>query len=316
MDKKIFEQLAAPFPVKDIEWRIAQSGFKQNDEPWAKCLAYVNARAIMDRLDAIVGHENWSHEFTPFSIGEHHGAKCRLSITDRMEARPIVHEDVCDASDIEPLKGAVSGALKRAAVHFGIGRYLYDLDEGWAIFSDQGRFNAKIKDKSGKEAWAKWDPPELPDWALPAKTEQKASNSPVAPAQAESPAPVTPTAKKPTKAKLAPEATAPVASVEPPAPTVAPPKVPDVGKTPGDPNNIPLKDVVKNAICMAFRQLKVEVTSLEHLLGATQDTWTEGHKKIALEIHTKLVTKKVPLAQVADEYGCTYNADTGIITPG
>ena len=53
--------------------------------------------------------------------------------------------------------------MKRAAVQWGLGRYLYDLEEGWAQAHEGGRFSAKTKD--GK--WFKWDPPTLPEWAVP-----------------------------------------------------------------------------------------------------------------------------------------------------
>ena len=58
-------QLADPFPAADIEWRIQRSGVK-NGKPWAMCLAYITNRAIMDRLDAVLGPENWRNEFVPW----------------------------------------------------------------------------------------------------------------------------------------------------------------------------------------------------------------------------------------------------------
>jgi hypothetical protein len=49
----------------------------------------------------------------------------------------------CDAGEAgdedEPLKSAVSDALKRCAVHFGIGRYLYHLPAIWAPYDSQKR---------------------------------------------------------------------------------------------------------------------------------------------------------------------------------
>jgi hypothetical protein len=80
--------------------------------------------------------------------------------------------DGAENTDIEAVKGGLSGAMKRAAVQWGIGRYLYDLDEGWANIHDRGRHSAK--DKNNK--WFKWDPPELPPWALPNPTPSKVAN--------------------------------------------------------------------------------------------------------------------------------------------
>jgi hypothetical protein len=44
--------------------------------------------------------------------------------------------------------------MKRAAVHWGIGRYLYKLDIGWADFCNNGVNSAKIENQ-----WFKWNPP-------------------------------------------------------------------------------------------------------------------------------------------------------------
>jgi hypothetical protein len=54
----ILSDLKEPFEIHEIEWRIAQRGEK-NGTPWAKVLAYVTNRAIMDRLDNVVGPQNW-----------------------------------------------------------------------------------------------------------------------------------------------------------------------------------------------------------------------------------------------------------------
>ena len=51
---KLLNNLRIPFPEEDIEWRIQQSGLS-NGMPWALVLAYVTNRAIMDRLDDVVG---------------------------------------------------------------------------------------------------------------------------------------------------------------------------------------------------------------------------------------------------------------------
>ena len=55
-------RLGDPFPASDIEWRIQSSGMSGG--PWARVLAYVTARAIMNRLDEVVGPENWKASYT------------------------------------------------------------------------------------------------------------------------------------------------------------------------------------------------------------------------------------------------------------
>ena len=54
-------------------------------------------------------------------------------------------------------------------MQWGIGRYLYDLEEGWATFNTNGRYSSQIKENSSDKGgrWFKWNPPALPAWALP-----------------------------------------------------------------------------------------------------------------------------------------------------
>jgi len=149
-------KLAEPFAPFDIEWRIQQSGLK-GGKPWGKVLAYVTNRAIMERLDAVVGPGAWRNEFT---AGPGGGVMCGIGI--KIGDEWITKYDGAENTDIEPVKGGISGAMKRAAVHWGIGRYLYNLEGGWARFCEDGIYSAKIDGN-----WFSWSPPDLPAWALP-----------------------------------------------------------------------------------------------------------------------------------------------------
>jgi hypothetical protein len=144
-------RLADEFPAEDIEWRIQQSGMK-NGKPWAKILAYITNRAIMDRLDAVCGPENWRNEF---SFAPFEGFMCGISI--RIGEEWVTKWDGAEKSDIEPFKGGLSNAMKRAAVQWGMGRYLYHWDTAWADFDGQGVYSAKIENQ-----WYKWSPPFVP----------------------------------------------------------------------------------------------------------------------------------------------------------
>lgn len=156
-------KLATPFDLSDLEWRVARAGEKDG-RVWAMILTYITARAIMDRLDAVCGVDGWQTEYQ--DIG---GAlSCGIGIkrgedwvwkwdgTGHLSASGGL--DSADAG-----KGDFSNALKRAGVQWGIGRYLYGLTESFANVHDRGAFKGKTKD--GK--WFKWDPPDLPRWALP-----------------------------------------------------------------------------------------------------------------------------------------------------
>lgn len=169
--KDIWAELRAPFMPDDIEWRVQQGAIGRDGKPWAKVLAYVTNRAIQERLDEIVGPDNWQNEFrvTPG------GTICRLGVRVKRDDKSfewVWKEDGSDESDIEAFKGGLSGAMKRAAsTGFGIGRYLYRLPPGWAVFREDGRYSAPLKknpkDKNESPQWFKWEPPELPKWALP-----------------------------------------------------------------------------------------------------------------------------------------------------
>lgn len=112
-----YEALAAPFPPEAIHWRA------QNliDGPKALALAYINARDVMRRLDAVVGPENWQDAYVETARGR---IVCTLSI--RIGNEWIGKSDGAGDTDVEGEKGGMSDAFKRAAVKWGIGRYLYE----------------------------------------------------------------------------------------------------------------------------------------------------------------------------------------------
>ena len=89
-------------------------------------LCYIQARDVMDRLDQVVGPANWQSRY-PIA-----GDKtiCELSI--RVDGEWITKSDGAGDTQVEADKGAISDALKRAAVLFGIGRYLYRLGNTYA----------------------------------------------------------------------------------------------------------------------------------------------------------------------------------------
>lgn len=147
--------LSEPFPEQDIEWRVQDCGEK-NGKIWARVLAYVTNRAIMERLDDVVGIESWKNEYLPGPSG---GVVCGISI--KIGSEWITKWDGAENSNIEGVKGGLSNSMKRAAVQWGIGRYLYKLEAGFAKISEAGRMSGKLK--SGN--WFRWDPPYLPEWA-------------------------------------------------------------------------------------------------------------------------------------------------------
>jgi|SRR6185369_6513624 len=153
------KELKKPFSTSDVEWRLAQCG-ETNGKVWAVCLAYIQARAVMDRLDDVAGPENWSVNYSHLP----NGVMCNLSI--KVNDDWIIKSDGAEETDIEAFKGGISSALKRAGSAWGIGRYLYGLESGFAQIVEKGTKGALSgKTKEGK--WFYWLPPQLPSWALP-----------------------------------------------------------------------------------------------------------------------------------------------------
>lgn len=152
------DDLDAPFASEDIEWRIQQAG-KNNNGIWAKVLAYVTNRAIMKRLDEVCGKAGWRNEYR--DIPNNGGVECGISI--KVEGEWITKWDAAENTQVEAVKGGRSGAMKRAAVQWGIGRYLYNLEEGFAVVSAT-RAPGFHYAKSKEVGQFYWKAPALPAW--------------------------------------------------------------------------------------------------------------------------------------------------------
>ncbi|MFO0809622.1 MAG: Rad52/Rad22 family DNA repair protein [Gemmataceae bacterium] len=129
----ITRALAAPFDPQEIRFKpAAVSGNR------ALALAYIDARVVQDRLDDVLGVEGWSDEYDCLPDGS---VVCRLRL--RLGDQWVVKVDVGGPSEQpdggDRLKAAFSDALKRAAVKFGIGRYLYRLPAQWVEYDPQRR---------------------------------------------------------------------------------------------------------------------------------------------------------------------------------
>lgn len=130
------EKLKYPIPYK---WKIQSvKGSK------AQCVAYIDARDVMDLLDRALGIQNWRDSYYRDTKGS---LVCKLEL--RVDGEWVAKEDVGTESAFESEKGEYSDAFKRAAVKWGIGRFLYDLDIKWIDVDT----NKKPVDKAGKIIW-------------------------------------------------------------------------------------------------------------------------------------------------------------------
>lgn len=170
-----YQQLIDPFEERDVEWRVQQSGVSGKGKPWVMVIPYITNRAIQQRLDDVFGFDGWCNEYRETADGK--GYLCGIKF--RSESGEWVTKwDGSEYSNIEPLKGALSGSMKRTGAQVGIGRYLYNLSEEFATCElTNSRFDVvepwqyiAVKDKknpNGPRIQAKWLPPELPAWAKP-----------------------------------------------------------------------------------------------------------------------------------------------------
>jgi len=144
----LFDKLAEPFHPDTISWRV---GSTNQDKTSGMALAYLDARDVMDRLDAVCGPGGWQCRYshangkTVCDIGVNPGV-----IDTTLRDEWIWKADGAGDSDIEAEKGALSDAFKRAAVRWGIGRYLYSLPSPWVDLETKGRTSFIKKDQYAK----------------------------------------------------------------------------------------------------------------------------------------------------------------------
>ena len=115
---KTLENLKKRIPFK---WRI-----QTQNEYNAQCVAYIDARDVQNLLDEVVGVDNWQTNFEVINGN----LFCSLGIRvthDDGETEWIWKKDVGTESNTEAEKGNASDSMKRAAVNFGVGRFLYEM---------------------------------------------------------------------------------------------------------------------------------------------------------------------------------------------
>lgn len=126
--KEVWEKLAEEFPKEKVGYKVIQ---RSKDGKRGLMVPYVDARTVMERLDAVLGPDGWKDEYRVLSDHAVDGTRlveveCQLSI--RLNGEWLTK---CDVGEGDTMKAAFSDALKRAAVKFGVGRYLYEQGRTW-----------------------------------------------------------------------------------------------------------------------------------------------------------------------------------------
>lgn len=133
----VAKALAEFFPENALKWKPQTVKDKR-----ALAICYIDSRMVMNRLDAVVGAANWQDEYTVLTSDS---VVCKLSV--RFGGEWVAKTDVGSPSEQpdegDRTKAAFSDALKRAAVKFGVGRYLYSLPHQWVDYDPAKKQLAK-----------------------------------------------------------------------------------------------------------------------------------------------------------------------------
>jgi len=136
--------------VIPFKWRVQSA-----NQYGASCVAYIDSRQVQDLLDEVCGIENWQSRF----LDVKGNLFCEIGI--KINNEWIWKSDCGVESNIEKEKGESSDSFKRAAVMWGVGRFLYsqkivklptkEENGKWIPFSEKtGKF---VKDAKSITAW-------------------------------------------------------------------------------------------------------------------------------------------------------------------
>jgi hypothetical protein len=155
LNREVLETLGRPFDPREVEVKIQAVN---RDRTRAQVVAYVDARTVLDRLDEAVGPTGWSDSYEVLTNGTDADGRRLVEVKCTLTVLGVSKEDVGEG---DSLKAAFSDALKRAAVKFGVGRYLYRLPKVWVDLDERGN----IKDpEAAKRALLGGEVDDTPPW--------------------------------------------------------------------------------------------------------------------------------------------------------
>jgi hypothetical protein len=133
-------ELRRPFAVKALQWKVQTQWTDKDGKPTGGMIVcYIDRALVVDRLNVVVPHL-WSHRFTDL---ERNHTLCWLTVG------AITREDVGEGST---LKARRSDALKRAAVHFGVGVSLARIPKS-RLQVESGQLRARSYRSRGEDKW-------------------------------------------------------------------------------------------------------------------------------------------------------------------
>lgn len=135
MTNEQFESLKKPFKPNEVQWRVSVT--TKTTPMKGLAVPYLDSRAIQNRLDSVIGRENWQNEFTTCAMGKDNAFISTISIFCSKRNEWISKSNGAGSTNIEPVKGGLSDAFKRAASMWDIGRYLYEFNGVWVELDER-----------------------------------------------------------------------------------------------------------------------------------------------------------------------------------
>jgi hypothetical protein len=155
----LFTQLAEPFDLSEIKWRVTHTN---RDGNRGAVIAYADPRAYTDRLNQLFTPTGWTRSYQVSTVSSVTRMKrdkliqtgkvlvtCTLTITG-LGCHSGSGEEWADEQNA--MTTAEAQAFKRAASCYGLGRYLYNFAEMWVPLNE---YRQPVEF------------PKLPHWALP-----------------------------------------------------------------------------------------------------------------------------------------------------
>ena len=141
---EIITKLREPFPFKEVEWKLQTTTTTADNRLRGLAVPYIDSRAIQKRLDDVVGAFNWQNTYSSW---QDKAQICGISVYNSERGEWVTKYDGAENSAYEPIKGGLSDSMKRAAIQWGVGRYLYELDGVWCDVETKGKSHIIRKDQ-------------------------------------------------------------------------------------------------------------------------------------------------------------------------
>jgi len=173
---------------KEIEYEVKPKAVYARGEGFvALALGYISREHVQRRLDSACGAGNWQTQFTVIDK-EKKVVECRMGLRLAEVGDWVWKTDAGSGqgeSEGDEWKGAYSDAFKRAATHWGVGRFLYDIKAKYLpckaeIINGKPKFRGWIGDANpttgetttptgGQPAQEVTDPTQLDEWVAAIK---------------------------------------------------------------------------------------------------------------------------------------------------